>query len=95
MHLDILASDVAQANAMVQGLDRSHNWHNPIAIALERRYGRNSAVVTDTMAHICGNGLIGRFELTDAAKAYLKAFREGRAWPVDRLEYCRLQSLGA
>jgi len=96
MFLDITREDISAAYSRSKTRTAVHAWHNPIAIALERKWGNCSVVITGEMVHVHGEGTIGRFRLTDAAWKYLyEAFLSGTAAPVERMQVFAWQSLSA
>lgn len=81
MRLDITAEDISTARARANDC-RTHLWHNPLAIALERALNRK-CVVTLTCAHIgAAGGEPGAvYRLSAEAIAYLDRWSRDRADP--------------
>jgi|SRR6185437_5512363 len=98
MHIDITRDDILQAYARSKSMLSVHAWHNPLAIALERHHrevGKSIKVaVTREKVHIYGDGIIGRFTLTDPARRFLfDEFLSGIAKPVERMQIFTFQNL--
>lgn len=76
--VDICAEDVSLATKRCNG-KRNHLWHNPIAIALERRFGTGAfAVVTDERVFIATNAITWSYYLTELGKIYLRDWKAGK-----------------
>lgn len=83
LFIDVESADIIAARAR-SGTAEHHNWHNPIAIALERKHG-GKAVVTKSSVYSTRFGGEA-FPLAEAALKFLHDFHHGVALPVERLQ---------
>ncbi len=83
MRIEVTAEDIMLARKRA-GESRSHLWHHPVAIALERACCAYAAI-TERRVHLCGTLRTAVYDLHDEARYFHAQWLRDRAQPETSL----------